>query len=139
MRFEKLEKTINKLDKDIEALRRSKNYLSNIDEINEIMDALNQERQVYANELYAEDSIVYYECIEEIKNLINKQLGKDEQIKLLDYLKEKHGRKSPNVSKDSHGLNAWLKFLNVQCEWTAVPEKDWAYLVITGYAPKINN
>ena len=88
MRFEKLEKTINKLDKDIEALRRSKNYLSNIDEINEIMDVLNQERQVYANELYAEDSIVYYECIEEIKNLINKQLGKDEQIKLLDYLKE---------------------------------------------------
>lgn len=139
MRFEKLEKTINKLDKDIEALRRSKNYLSNVDEINEIIEVLNQERQVYANELYIEDSIIYYECIEEIKTLIGKQLEKDEQIKLLDYLKEKHGRKSPNVSKDSHGLNAWLKFLNVQCEWTAVPERDWAYLVITGYTPKINN
>lgn len=139
MKFEKLEKTINKLDKDIEALRRSKNYLSNLDEINEIIEVLNQERQVYANELYIDDSIVYYDCIEKIKTLIDKQLEKDEQIELLEYFKEKHGRKSPNVSKESHGLNAWLKFLNVQCEWIAVPERDWAYLVITGYTPKLNN
>jgi len=80
MKFEKLEKTINKLDKDIEALRRSKNYLSNLDEINEIIEVLNQERQVYANELYIDDSIVYYDCIEKIKTLIDKQLEKDEQI-----------------------------------------------------------
>lgn len=139
MRFEKLEKTINKLDNDIEALGRAKNYLSNKDEINEIIDLLNQERQVYADELYLGDGAIYTECIEIIKGLINKELGREEQIELLENIKEIHGRKSPNVSKKSHGLNAWLKFLDVECEWLDNPNSEWATLIIKGYTPRVNN
>lgn len=139
MRLEKLEKTINKLDNDIEALRRVKQYLSNKDEINEISDLLNKERQVYADELYIGDAIAYNECLEIIKNLMNKELDKEEQIKLLEDIKEIHGRKSPNVSKKSHGLNAWLKFLDIQCEWIENPNSDWSMLVINGIIPRINN
>lgn len=139
MRLEKLEKTINKLDNDIEALRRVKQYLSNKDEINEISDLLNKERQVYADELYIGDAIAYSECISIIKNLINKELGKDEQVKLLEDIKEIHGRKSPNVSKKSHGLNAWLKFLDIQCEWIEDASSDWSTLIIKGYIPRMNN
>lgn len=139
MRFEKLEKTINKLDNDIEALRRVKQYLSNKDEINEISDLLNKERQVYADELYIGDAIVYTECLEIIKKLMNKELGKEEQVKLLEDIKEIHGRKSPNVSKKSHGLNAWLKFLDVQCEWIEDLNSDWSTLIIKGFVPRNNN
>lgn len=139
MRLEKLEKTINKLDNDIEALRRVKQYLSNKDEINEISDLLNKERQVYADELYIGDVIAYNECLEIIKNLMNKELDKEEQVKLLEDIKEIHGRKSPNVSKKSHGLNAWLKFLDIQCEWIENPNSDWSRLVINGIIPRINN
>ncbi|MFW2487500.1 hypothetical protein [Clostridium chromiireducens] len=139
MRFENLEKTINKLDNDIEALRRVKQYLSNKDEINEISDLLNKERQVYADELYIGDAIAYSESLEIIKQLLNKELGKDEQVKLLEDIKETHGRKSPNVSKKSHGLNAWLKFLDIQCEWIENPNTDWSILIIKGFIPRNNN
>lgn len=139
MRFERLEKTINKLDNDIEALGRAKNYLSNKDEINEIIDLLNQERQVYADELYLGDGVAYPECIEIIRGLLNKELGREEQIELLENIKEMYGRKSPNVSKKSHGLNAWLKFLDVECEWLDNPNSEWSTLIIKGYIPKVNN
>lgn len=136
MRFESLEKTINKLDNDIEALRRVKQYLSNKDEINEISDLLNKERQVYADELYIGDAVAYNESLEILKQLLNKELGKDEQVKLLEDIKEIHGRKSPNVSKKSHGLNAWLKFLDIQCEWIENPNSDWSTLIIKGFYTK---
>lgn len=139
MRFESLEKTINKLDNDIEALRRVKQYLSNKDEINEISDLLNKERQVYADELYIGDAVAYNESLEILKQLFNKELGKDEQVKLLEDIKEIHGRKSPNVSKKSHGLNAWLKFLDIQCEWIENPDSDWSTLIIKGFIPRNNN
>lgn len=139
MRFESLEKTINKLDNDIEALRRVKQYLSNKDEINEISDFLNKERQVYADELYIGDAVAYNESLEILKQLFNKELGKDEQVKLLEDIKEIHGRKSPNVSKKSHGLNAWLKFLDIQCEWIENPNSDWSTLIIKGFIPRNNN
>ncbi|MBW6409521.1 hypothetical protein [Clostridium weizhouense] len=132
MKFEKLEKTINKLDADIEALRRVKHYLSNVDEINEISDLLNKERQVYADELYLEDAIAYNECCEKIKELLDKELTQNQQIELLEFIKEQHGRKSPNVSKKSHGLNAWLKFLDIECKWIENLETDWSILIITG-------
>lgn len=106
MIYESLEKKINKLDNDIEALRRAKHYLSNKDEINEIMDNLNKERQVHADEIYLVDSMAYTECIDYIRNIMNKELGRDEQTDLLEYIKEIHGRKCPNVSKKSYGLNA---------------------------------
>ncbi len=111
MRFESLEKTINKLDNDIEALRRVKQYLSNKDEINEISDLLNKERQVYADELYIGDAVAYNESLEILKQLFNKELGKDEQVKLLEDIKEIHGRKSPNVSKKVMDLMRGLSFL----------------------------
>ena len=139
MRFDSLEKTINKLDNDIEALRRVKQYLSNKDEINEVSDLLNKERQVYSDELYLGDAVAYTECIEIIKGLLNKELGKEEQLELLEQIKDNHGRKSPNVSKKSHGLNAWLKFLDVECDWIENTNSDWSTLIITGYIPKINN
>ncbi|OVE69257.1 hypothetical protein CCS79_04670 [Clostridium diolis] len=139
MRFESLEKTINKLDNDIEALRRVKQYLSNKDEINEISDLLNKERQVYADELYIGDAVAYNESLEILKQLFNKELGKDEQVELLEDIKEIHGRKSPNVSKKSHGLNAWLKFLDIQCEWIENPNSDWSTLIINGFIPRNNN
>lgn len=139
MKFEKLEKTISKLDNDIEALRRVKQYLSNKDEINEIIEILNQERQVYADELYLGDAIAYTECLEIVKTLFNNELGKEEQIKLLEDIKEIHGRKSPNVSKKSHGLNAWLKFLDIQCDWIENDDSEWATLIIKGFIPRSNN
>ena len=139
MRFEGLEKTINKLDNDIEALRRVKQYLSNKDEISEVSDELNKERQVYADELYLSDAAVYPDCIELITGLLDKEIGKEEQLELLEKIKEIHGRKSPNVSKKSHGLNAWLKFLDVNCEWVENSNTDWSTLIIKGYVPRVNN
>lgn len=139
MRFESLEKTINKLDNDIEALRRVKQYLSNKDEINEISDLLNKERQVHADELYLGDVTSYAECLELMTELLNKELGKVEQLELLEKIKEIYGRKSPNISKKSHGLNAWLKFLDTQCEWIENTNSDWSILVIKGFTPRINN
>ncbi|WP_186430306.1 hypothetical protein [Clostridium sp. BSD9I1] len=134
---ESLEKKINKLDGDIEALRRAKYYLSNKEEINEIIDALNKERQVYSDEIYLGDGRAYTECLEVILELVNKELGKDEQTELLEVIKEHHGRKSPNVSKKSYGLNAWLKYLDVECQWIDKEDSEWSTLIITGYTPRM--
>lgn len=137
MIYESLEKKINKLDNDIEALRRAKHYLSNKEEINKIMDNLNKERQVYADEIYLGDGIAYTECINYIRSMMNKELGRDEQAEILEYIKEIHGRKCPNVSKKSYGLNAWLKHLDVECEWIQHEDTEWAGLVITRIIPRV--
>ncbi|WP_097025636.1 hypothetical protein [Clostridium peptidivorans] len=134
---ESLEKKINKLDGDIEALRRAKYYLSNKEEINEIIDALNKERQVYSDEIYLGDGRAYTECLEVVLELVDKELGKDEQTKLLEVIKEHHGRKSPNISKKSYGLNAWLKYLDVECQWINNEDSEWSTLIITGVTPRI--
>lgn len=134
---ENLEKKINKLDGDIEALRRAKYYLSNKEEINEIIDVLNKERQVYSDEIYLGDGRAYTECLEVVLELVNKELGKDEQIELLEVIKEQHGRKSPNISKKSYGLNAWLKYLDVDCQWIDNVDSEWSTLIITGFTPRI--
>ncbi|WP_373898746.1 hypothetical protein ACER0A_005245 [Haloimpatiens sp. FM7315] len=139
MEFENLERKINRLDKDIEALRRVKKYLSNKDEINEISDELNKERQIYADQFYLEDGKAYIKCIEIIKELINKELGKEDQIELLEKIKEIYGRKSPNITKKSYGINAWVKFLDVQCEWIENTNSDWPKLIINGFTPRNNN
>lgn len=136
---ESLEKKINKLDGDIEALRRAKYYLSNKEEINEIIDVLNKERQIYSDEIYLGDGRAYTECLEVVLELVNKELGKDKQIELLEVIKEQHGRKSPNVSKKSYGLNAWLKYLDVECQWIDNEDSEWSTLIITGFTPRIQN
>lgn len=139
MMKESLEKKINKLDGDIEALRRAKYYLSNKEEINEIIDVLNKERQIYSDEIYLGDGRAYTECLEVVLELVNKELGKDEQIELLEVIKEQHGRKSPNISKKSYGLNAWLKYLDVECQWIDNEDSAWSTLIITGFTPRIQN
>jgi len=136
---ESLEKKINKLDGDIEALRRAKYYLSNKEEINENIDILNKERQIYSDEIYLEDGRAYTKCLEVVLELVNKELVKDEQIELLEVIKEQHGRKSPNISKKSYGLNAWLKYLDVECQWIDNEDSEWSTLIITGFTPRIQN
>lgn len=136
---ETLEKKINKLDGDIAALRRAKYFLSNKEEINEIIDSLNKERQILSDEIYLEDGKAYTQCVEVILELVDKELGKNEQVELLEVIKEHYGRKSPNVSKNSYGLNAWLKHLDVECQWIDNENSEWSTLIITGVMPRTQN
>lgn len=128
-----------KIDKDIQALTVAKRYLSNVDEIEDIKTTLNKERQQYVEELYSEDTASRYGCVEIIEPLLNKELSHQEQLSLLEDIKEIFGRRFPEVSKESHGLNAWLKALNVTCEWTQNNDSDWATLVMTAIIPKKAN
>lgn len=133
MRNEKLEKAIVKMNNDIAAINIAKKYLSNVEEINEVRDSLNNKKQLLSNELYIEDHKSYSECREVIEELLDKELGKEEQVKLLEMIKEMFGRQAPNVSKKSNGLNAWLKELNIEYSWINDEETDWDKLVITGF------
>lgn len=133
MRNERLEKSIKKLDRDIAAMNIAKKYLSNVDEINEVRDKLNNERQLLADELYSEDHFSYRECREIIEEMLNEQLEKEDQIKLLETIKDKFGRQSPNPSKNSSGLNAWLKELKIEYTWVSNKETQWDTLIITGF------
>lgn len=133
MRNEKLEKSIIKLDNDIAALNIAKKYLSNIEEITEVREELNNKRQLLADEIYTEDHKSYAECREILEDLLDKVLGKEEQVELLETIKEKFGRQAPNVSKRGSGLNAWLKELNIEYNWIDNEETDWNNLLITGF------
>jgi vacuolar-type H+-ATPase subunit I/STV1 len=112
MRNEQLERTIVKMNNDIAAINIAKKYLSNVEEINEVRDSLNNKKQLLSNELYAEDHKSYSECQEFIEELLDKELGKDDQLKL---------------------LNAWLKELNIEYNWINDEETDWDKLIITGF------
>lgn len=133
MRNEKLEKAVIKMNNTIAAINIAKSYLSNVEEITEVRDSLNKKRQLLCNELYAEDHKSYSECREVIEELLNKSLGKDEQAKLLEVIKETFERQAPNPSKKSSGLNAWLKELNIEHNWIDDEETGWNKLVITGF------
>lgn len=133
MRNDQLEHAIVKMDNDIAAINIAKKYLSNKDEINEVRDSLNNKKQLLTNELYAEDHKSYAECREVIGQLLDKQLGKEEQVKLLESIKEAFGRQAPNVSKKSNGLNGWLKELCIEYSWVKNEETDWDNLIITGF------
>lgn len=131
MRHLKLEKSIKKIDRELEALQISKKYLVNsIDEIDEVREILNSERQVLADGLYLEDGKSYLDVSELIKDLLNKELGKEEQKELLQNIKEIYGRQSPNPSKENVGLNAWLKHINANYEWKEQEDSEWANLTI---------
>ncbi|MEG0295863.1 MAG: hypothetical protein RR620_04025 [Clostridium sp.] len=130
MRHFKLEKSVKKIDKDIEALKVAAKYLSNVDEINEVKDSLNKKRQELADELYREDPQSYDECRGNALDMLNIELGQEEQKELLEKIKEVFGRQSPNPSKQSIGLNAWLRELDIECEWIENQGKDWAILVL---------
>lgn len=130
MRYLNLEKSVKRMDRDIEALKIAAKYLSNVDEINAVKESLNNKRQEMANELYKEDVMSYDECRGIIKELIDVELDQEKQKELLEQIKEIFGRQSPNPSKQSVGLNAWLKELDVECEWIQYEGKDWATLVL---------
>ncbi|MEG1001793.1 hypothetical protein [Clostridium sp.] len=131
-----LERKIKKLDKEIDALKVALKYLSNTDEIKEVRDELNRERQFAADVLYAEDHKAFYSCRSMLLNMLNEELDKDAQKDLLESIKESYGRQYPNASKESNGLNAWLKKLLVECEWKESSNSDWAILVITRLLPE---
>lgn len=133
MRNEKLEKSIIRIDNDIVSINVAKKYLSNVDEINEVIATLNNKRQLLANEIYSEDHQSYSECREIIKEMLGKELVQEEQSALLEMIKEKFGRQSPNVSKKSNGLNAWLKELNIEFSWIEDEITGWNKLIITGF------
>lgn len=133
MRNENLERSIVKISNDIAAINIAKKYLSNIDEINDVRDSLNNKKQLLSNELYAEDHKSYAKCCEVINELLSKKLAKEEQVTLLETIKETFGRQYPNVSKKSNGLNAWLKELNLEYNWITDEETGWDKLVITGF------
>lgn len=133
MRNEKLEKAVKKIDKEIVALKVASKYLSNKDEINEVKDTLNKKRQGLADALYQFDNQYYEECCDVIADMLNKELGEDEQRDLLYMIKEKFGRQAPNTSKKSNGLNAWLNELAIESKWVENDGSEWAVLVITGF------
>lgn len=133
MRNAKLERAIIKIDNEIAAMTIAKKYLSNLEEINVVRDTLNKKRQILADELYVDDKKCYIQCCEVIESMLDKVLGKDAQLELLEMIKEKFGRQAPNVSKKSSGLNAWLKELCIEYNWIENEETDWATVVITGF------
>lgn len=131
MRNQQLEKKIIKIDKDIEGLNIAKKYLSNPDEIEDVKVGLNRERQLMIISLYQDDNKSKVECLEMLKDKLNKELFKDEQLELLETIKVIFGRRFPDVSKNSNGLNAWLNFVDVKCDWIQEEGSEWAKLIIT--------
>lgn len=135
MRYIRLEKSIKKLDREMEALKVASKYLSNKDEINSVREKLNQDRQKLADELYSEDSKSYFGYRAKIREMIGKELDENEQKSLLEDIKETFGRQCPNASKESSGLNGWLKLLDVECEWIENKESGWSTLKINCLGP----
>lgn len=133
MRNAKLERVIIKIDNEIAAMNIAKKYLSNLEEINDVQITLNNKRQLLADELYTEDKKCYEECCDIIEEMLDKELGEEDQLDLLQTIKESFGRQAPNVSKKSSGLNAWLKELSIEYNWVKNEEIDWDILVITGF------
>ena len=133
MKNAKLERAIIKIDNEIAAMNIAKKYLSNLEEIDVVRDTLNKKRQVLADELYVDDKKCYDECCEVVEKLLEKELEKEEQLELLEVIKQIFGRQAPNVSKKSSGLNAWLKDLCIEYNWIRNEETDWDTLVITGF------
>ncbi|URZ05161.1 hypothetical protein [Clostridium felsineum] len=133
MRNENLERSIIKLSNDIAAINIAKKYLSNVDEINQVRDSLNNKKQLLSNKLYAEDHKCYAQCCEAINDKLSIELGKEEQAVLLETIRDIFGRQYSNVNKKSGGLNAWLKELNLEYNWIADEETGWDKLIITGF------
>ena len=130
MRNQQLEKKIMKIDRDVEGLNIAKKYLSNPEEIEDVKVGLNRERQLMIFGLYEEDNKSKQECIEMLSELAGQELRKEKQLEILENIKEIFGRRFPDVSKNSNGLNAWLNFIDMECEWIQDENSEWAKLVI---------
>ena len=133
MRNAKLERAIIKIDNEIAAMNIAKKYLTNSEEINTVQNTMNKKRQLIADDLYVDDKKCYELCCDIIEDQLDKEIGQEEQQELLEVIKQHFGRQSPNVSKKSSGLNAWLKELCIEYKWIKNEETDWAILVITGF------
>ncbi len=133
MRDAKLERAIVKIDNEIAAMNIAKKYLSNSQEINTVQETLNNKRQLLADDLYVDDKKCYEMCCDVIEDKLDKELGKEQQLELLEMIKQNFGRQSPNVSKKSNGLNAWLKELCIEYNWIKNEEIDWDIMIITGF------
>ncbi|MCB2294064.1 hypothetical protein LGK95_11085 [Clostridium algoriphilum] len=133
MRDVKLERAIIKIDNEIAAMNIAKKYLSNLQEISTVQQTLNNKRQLLADDLYVDDKKCYEMCCDVIEDKLDTELGKEEQLELLEMIKQNFGRQSPNVSKKSSGLNAWLKELCIEYKWIKNEETDWDIIVVTGF------
>lgn len=133
MRLEQTEKAINRIDHDIDSLITCKKYLDCTDKIEYEVERLNKDRQGFIDELCREDWNSYLEVKEYLRGFINKELFKEQQLEILSQIKETFGRKAPTPGKNSHGLNAWLKALNVTTVWENIEGQDWATLTIKGF------
>ena len=80
--------------------------------------------------LYEEDNKTRQECIEMLSELAGQELRKEKQLEILENIKEIFGRRFQDVSKNSNGLNAWLNFIDMECEWIQDENSEWAKLVI---------
>ncbi|WP_298841776.1 hypothetical protein [Clostridium sp.] len=133
MRNAKLERAIIKIDNEIAAMNIAKKYLTNSEEINTVQNTMNKKRQLIADDLYVDDKKCYEMCCDFIEDRLDKEIGQEEQQELLEVIKQNFGRQSPNVSKKSNGLNAWLKELCIEYNWVKDEKTDWDILVITGF------
>lgn len=134
MRFIKVEKSVGKIDRDIAALKTAKKYLSNHEEIEDVQKDLNLKRQNLVNELYSEESISYIEFIDNISDMVGKNLDKDEQKEILEIIKECFGREYAEAGKIGNGINAWFKRLNIKYKWIEGND-NWSKLYIEGFEP----
>ena len=107
-------------------------YLSNHEEIQNVILELNRERQLLVNDLYRDDLIAYENIREELEDIVGFELDAEGQKDLLEKIKEAFGRQAATDGKTSTGLNAWLKKLNVEYTWQNNDDSDWATLVVTG-------
>lgn len=132
MRFNGVEKSIAKLDKDILALKAAKKYLSNKEEIEDVQKELNLKRQELVNELYSEESISYIDFVDSVSDMLNKNLDRNEQKELLNIIKDCFGREYAEAGKIGNGLNAWLKRLNVKYTWVENND-EWNSLLLEDF------
>ncbi len=135
MKSSAIEKRIVKIDQAVQAMNIAKKYLSNHQEIEAVILELNRERQLLVNDLYRDDKKSYATVRDHLETLIDQPLDAAMQKELLDFIKEIFGRQAATDGKTATGLNAWLKKLNVICEWQTTPDSDWATLVLTGFKP----
>ena len=135
MKSSAIEKRIVKIDQEIAAMSIAKKYLSNHDEIQQVVSELNRERQLLVNDLYRDDKESYEKILVTMESLVDLELDAEAQKQLLEEIKETFGRQAATDGKTSTGLNAWLKKLNVEFSWKNNDDSDWATLVITGFQP----
>lgn len=135
MKSSALERRIVKIDQEISAMSIARKYLSNHQEIEEVVLELNRERQLLVNDLYRDDLVAYDQLLAYLQPLVNQELDATAQKQLLEQIKETFGRQSATDGKTATGLNAWLKKLNVDYHWQTNEDSDWATLIITGFKP----